>query len=135
MFDGRALGEAIVSQVREFVGRSMLTLSGRVDALEKRAPVPGPQGERGERGDKGDAGKDADPMFIRSMVDEAVAAIPKPSAGKDGVDGTPGQDGKDGINGKDGMNGKDVDMSDVDRQVQSFLSDCADEFVRGFDVS
>lgn len=61
---------------------------------EKGAPGdPGPRGEPGERGadgqpgpagEKGEPGKDADPAVIRSLVAEAVAALPAP---KDGADG------------------------------------------------
>ena len=53
---------------------------------------PGPQGERGEKGEPGRDGvdgKDADPALIKSMVAEAVSAIPTPRDGADGKDADP----------------------------------------------
>lgn len=81
-FDGRQLGELIVEQVREFVGRALSSLTGRVEALERRAPVPGPQG------DPGKDGRDTDPAAIEAAVQRAIAAIPTP---RDGADGLPGK--------------------------------------------
>lgn len=100
MFDGKQLGEAIVEQVREFVGRAVSTLAGRVEALEKRAPVPGPQGERGADGPQGIAGRDGapGPQGERGLDG---------AAGKDGAPGRDGANGKDGIDGKDGAPGRD----------------------------
>lgn len=88
MFDGRQLGESIVAQVRGYVERAFSGLASRIDALEKRAPVPGPKGDlgepgqRGERGDKGETGSKGEPGQ-------------KGDAGERGADGAAGRDGKD----------------------------------------
>ena len=55
-------------------------------------------------------GKDCDMEAVKSMVVEAVNAIPAPKDGRDGANGLNGADGKDGaagVEGKDGLNGKD----------------------------
>lgn len=106
-FDGKALGEQIVSFVRAFVTKQIDAVNARNDAIEamvKAIPAgpkgdpgergePGPIGERGMPGDvgpqgpQGDAGKDADPDFMLRAVNDAVvravAEIPKPENGKD----------------------------------------------------
>jgi hypothetical protein len=44
---------------------------------------------------------------IKVFISEAVAALPKPKDGINGKDGTDGKDGANGQNGKDGKDGKD----------------------------
>lgn len=112
-FDGKALGELIVQQVREYVGRAIGPLTERVAKIEEREPVVGPQGEPGipgkdgapgTPGDAGRDGKDADMDVVKAFISEAVATLPK---AKDGADG------KDGKDGAPGVNGKDADMESV----------------------
>lgn len=112
------LADQVFDAVKGWLQRNVSPLMERIKALEDRAPIAGPQGEKGdpgrdgvdgkdglpgERGEKGDPGrdgKDADPDVIKSAVETAVAAIPRPA------DGLPGADGKDG---RDGVDGKDAD--------------------------
>jgi hypothetical protein len=105
-FDGKALGDLIVTQVREFVGRAMAAITARVEALESRAPVAGPRGEDGAAGRDGIDGKDGMPgrdgvdgksvapedvaPLVERSVSEAVARIPAPKDGRDGRDGKDG---------------------------------------------
>ena len=109
-FDGKALGEQIVSFVRSFVLRQIDAVNARNDAIEaalKAIPAgakgdagergdPGPAGERGDPGPSGPPGKDADPDLIAELVQQhvagAVALIPRP---KDGEPGPAGMKGKD----------------------------------------
>jgi hypothetical protein len=109
-FNGAQLGDLIVSQVREFVAREVgrfgeriSGLAARLDAVEKREPVPGPQGEKGDKGDRGPPGEDADPQAtymvwltqdlpaevakVRADLIAMVEAMPKPQDGRDGKDG------------------------------------------------
>ena len=106
-FDGKALGEQIVSFVRSFVTKQIDAVNARNDAIEamvKAIPAgakgdpgergePGPIGERGMPGDvgppgpQGEPGKDADPDLMLRAIDDAVskavAEIPAPEKGKD----------------------------------------------------
>lgn len=55
-------------------------------------------------------GKSVTVEDVRPLIEQMVAAIPRPkdgSPGRDGVDGKDGRDGKDGIDGKDAQPGKD----------------------------
>lgn len=107
MLDTKALAQATAEIVREHVAAAVEPLKARIAELEAReptTPMKGDSGPAGRDGVDGRDGKDADPEIVRSMVLEAIAAIPKPK------DGTNGQDGKDGLDGKDGapgVNGKD----------------------------
>jgi hypothetical protein len=90
MATGAELGLQMLGAVKAFVARSLgilgeqvTSLASRIDVLEKRDPVPGPQGERGEQGAKGERGEDGEP-------------------GAQGEAGAAGRDGKDGADGKDG---------------------------------
>jgi collagen type III alpha len=112
-------------------------LSARIEALEKRAPVPGrdgspgpmgPEGLPGTRGLDGKDGRDGadgrdgkDAVVTREDVLHAILADPSlldaaverylqahpPAPGKDGRDGIDGKDGIQGPSGLDGMHGKD----------------------------
>lgn len=99
-------------------------VAAREAALAAVAAIPTPL--------PGKDGKDADPVHVQRLVDEAVARIPAPRDGRDGKDGidgksvtlediapvlrdlvsaipTPkdGRDGRDGVDGKDGVPGRD----------------------------
>ena len=77
----------------------------------------GPQGEPGAIGPAGADGKDGrdgesiDPEIVKEMVGaevrDAVAALPVPQDGRDGVDGIPGPQGEPGARGEPGIAGKD----------------------------
>lgn len=69
-FDGKALGEQIVSFVRSFVAKHVDALKDRIDGLESMvkaipAPMKGDPGERGEsiKGDPGKDGKDGSSIY------------------------------------------------------------------------
>jgi hypothetical protein len=99
--------EKFVSGLHDYIGKALSPLATRIKALEERQPEVGAKGEDGAPGSDGKDGlngKDADPELIRTEVQKAVDAIPKP---KDGVDG---------INGKDGAS---VSVEDVAALVKS----------------
>lgn len=74
---GLMKGVAVV--IKEHIGSSVAPVIGRIESLEHRSLVPGPQGEKGLDGNHG----------------------------KNGADGLHGKDGRDGIDGKDGAPGLD----------------------------
>lgn len=134
MLDAKAIGQMLVSQVREFVSRAVDPLLKRIEAIEARTPergepgekglngqagapgrdgvngeqgAPGGQGEKGEagdRGEKGDPGESGKPGDPGEPGDKGLEGAP----GKDGEQGPAGLDGKDGaagIQGKEGAAG------------------------------
>lgn len=68
----------------------------------------------------GKDGVDADPEFIRAEVQRAVDLIPKPRDGRDGMKGERGEPGRDGIGerGNDGRDGRDADPELVRQEVE-----------------
>lgn len=145
-FDGKALGEQVVSFVRQFVAKQVETLRTSIDALDERikAIPAGPQGERGEagpqglpgeKGERGDVGpmgeKGADGAQGATGVqgpqgepgekgDAGPQGEPGPAGpmGERGMDGQPGERGADGINGKDGAPGKSAYEIAVEKGYQ-----------------
>lgn len=112
MRDGKAFGAEIVSIVKGFMDKSLASIVGRLDALEKAEPpkaTKGDPGERGLPGKDGTPGKDADPITKEQIVN-ALLSMPEvfdaavrrhldaypPTAGKDGEPGLPGKDGNPG---------------------------------------
>ncbi len=96
----KSFAQAMAPVVREAVSEATAPLNARIADLEKQLadrPIPrdgvdgkdGVDGLDGVVGRDGIDGKDADPELIRSMVEEAVAALPTP---KDGIDGINGKD-------------------------------------------
>ncbi len=104
-------------------------LLARIAALESKAAVPGPQGP---------AGADIDPIFVKSLVAEAVGALPEPKQGEKGDKGADGKSvdeqairllvetavkalptPKDGARGEDG---KSVDLATVKTMVAEAVS-------------
>lgn len=158
MFDGEAFGKQMVEIVKGHVARATEPLLKRIEELEARELVLPEKGERGERGEKGEPGE-VDMDAVRSMIDEAVAAIeipepipgpkgepgekgekgdagemgPQGQPGRDGRDGAPGRDGEKGLDGKDGRDGKDGESFTVDdleiKQVDERTLEIA--FVKG----
>lgn len=129
MFEGEALGKQLTVIVRDFLARSIATVTTKLDALEQRvagisagkdgAPgAPGKDGANGidgapgSRGGDGINGKDGAPGDKGDIGERGAAGAPG-MAGKDGEagpKGDPGQSGKDGIDGppgRDGIAGKD----------------------------
>lgn len=122
-FDGKALGEQVVSYVREFVGKQVSALRESIAALDERikAIPAGPQGERGEKGDagpigergeKGDAGEKGDPglpgeSIVGPQGDRGEKGDPgesiKGDPGERGEKGDPGGMGPEGPVGRDGL--------------------------------
>jgi hypothetical protein len=162
--DAAAFGADVVAAVRSFLEQEIDPLHARIAELEKHlAEIPVPKdGKDGADGRSitledvaplilsevekavaaippakdGQNGKDADPELIKTMIADAMAALPpaeggkdadpelvaslvreeaerilaaweQPKNGVDGKDGAPGADGKDGAPGKDGLDGKD----------------------------
>jgi integrin beta 3 len=87
----------VLTEMKSYVGRNVLPLLQRVDALEKRAPLPGERGPQGEPGAAGIDGKDGAPGV----------AGKDGAAGIDGKDGAPGDRGEKGMEGEPGRDGRD----------------------------
>lgn len=85
MFDGKALGDQIVSHVRGFVSRALSTFSARLDELESRINNIPPA----QKGDPGENGKSVTSEEVYSALDAYMALVPPPKNGE------PGQNGKD----------------------------------------
>jgi hypothetical protein len=98
-----AFSDEMVAAVRGFVGRSIATVTGRIDDLEKRiATIPaGPQGERGEKGAAGDPGER-------------------------GQKGDPGEPGAAGAAGADG---KSVDAEQVVASIVEKIGPTIEEMI------
>lgn len=79
-----------------------------LQALAKAAAdlIPAPKD-----GVDGSPGKDADPELISQLVADAVAKIPAPA------------DGKDGVDGRDGIDGKSVDSETVKQMVTAAIAE------------
>lgn len=98
LFDPEAFGIAMGELIREAVE----PLQAEIASLKKAlADMPSPAA--GKDGAPGRDGKDCDMAAVKSLVDEAVRAVPV-IHGKDGKDG---RDGKDGAQGERGENGAD----------------------------
>lgn len=75
--DIKKLGDEIVQVVREYVGQQLAAISKQLGELSTRLDqLPTPKDGR-----DGLDGKDADPIQIKALVDEAVAQIPAPKDG------------------------------------------------------
>lgn len=97
--------EAIRTELNQSLAGLPETLDAEVVAKRAAELVPTPQ--------DGKDGKDADPETIKQMVEDAVASLPPPTDGKDGLDG------KDGVDGKDGQS---VPIEEVERMVQEAVA-------------
>ncbi|MBF8642262.1 MULTISPECIES: phage portal protein [Pseudomonas] len=97
--------EAIRTELNQSLACLPETLDAEVVAKRAAGLVPTPQ--------DGKDGKDADPETIKQMVEDAVASLPPPTDGKDGLDG------KDGVDGKDGQS---VPIEEVERMVQEAVA-------------
>ena len=84
-------GRGIVDTYVTEEGRLYFAYSDKTE--ETLSNIKGPRGEPGPKGDPGADGIDADPAFVRSLVVEAISAIPVP---RDGVDGAHGRGDQDG---------------------------------------
>jgi hypothetical protein len=117
MLDGAEFGKEIVGLVRGYVEREITPLKSANEALQARLaelearPAP----EKGEQGERGLDGVAAEPEAVaeilaerlKSLVDDAIAALPAPEKGERGEKGDPGEPGADGQNGADGTAGAD----------------------------
>jgi Collagen triple helix repeat (20 copies) len=90
-----------------------VALEAQIQALEARAPVPGPAGETGPAGRDGIDGKDGADAMLPELPDlellavRAAELVPRAKDGVDGRDGMNGQDGRDGQPGVPGVPGRD----------------------------
>lgn len=105
--------EAIRTELNQSLASLPETLDAEVVAKRAAELVPTPQ--------DGKDGKDADPETIKQMVEDAVASLPPPTNGRDGVDG---RDGKDG---QDGKNGQSVTLSDILPLVEDAIKSAVSE--------
>lgn len=79
--------KVVAGVIRQHVDASLKDVQARLESVEQRAAVPGPQGDRGEIGLKGEPG----------------------THGLDGINGKDGQDGRDGLDGAPGERGEKGD--------------------------
>lgn len=79
-------------------------LPDRVDALEQRAPVPGPPGVDGADGAQGPPGVDGSPGAPGPPGQQGIAGV-KGDPGVPGLPGTPGLQGTQGLQGVPGPQG------------------------------
>lgn len=88
--DDEAFGKALADRVRNYVARATEPLVLEIAGLKERLASipPGPQGE---------PGRDADPLLIRTLVADAVAALPPPRDGRDGVGVASGMIDRSGV--------------------------------------
>jgi integrin beta 3 len=111
MRDMKAIGDAIVDTVREYVSRSVTEITARLDFLDVRiAEIPA-----GKDGADGLHGKDGAPG-------EPGAAGRDGADGAPGADGANGIDGKDGAPGRDGIDGKSITLDDVRPMLDAALA-------------
>lgn len=136
-FDGKALGEQIVSFVRTFVSKHVDALKERIDGIESMvraipAPLKGEPGERGEKGDRGDVGPigekgergdigergekgdpgergEPGPVGERGMPGDVGPQGPQGERGERGIDGAEGPQGLPGEKGDQGPQGEKGD--------------------------
>jgi hypothetical protein len=107
--DAKRLGATLLDVVRAWVEPAFAAVCRRMDALEQRAPAPGPKGADGADGQDGKDGRDGvdgkdgesvHPDTVRAMVADqvrlAVAEIPRAKDGEPGKDATE-IDYRDGI--------------------------------------
>lgn len=106
--DGKALGEQIVTHVREYVARELGAMSARMAELENlvKAIPAGPQGEAGKDGIDGKDGVDGKDG-LQGVAGERGPQGEAGLNGKDGIDGKDGATGERGEKGLDGLHGKD----------------------------
>lgn len=139
MFDGKAFGELVVSEVREFVSRACKTISDRMDGIEQRVATI-PAGDRGEPGDRGIEGKSA----YQAAVERGFAGTelqwldslrgehgPQGDIGPQGERGPDGAAGSKGVDGAPGRDGQDADPALVESLVAGQFKAMADEFIAG----
>lgn len=127
--DLAVLAGGLAPVIQRYVGESLAGFERRLEAIEKRAPEPGPRGERGERGEPGQSGKDGVGVFdavqdhkgcliltlsdgrtkevglIRGRDGERGPQGEAGAAGEPGAQGEKGDPGERGEQGKDGMSG------------------------------
>lgn len=120
-----------ISELHDYIGRTVGPIVGRIKALEDRQPEKGDKGDRGldgdkgirgdtgdkgdkgDRGDKGENGKDADPIEISDIVKELIVmpelrpvlALLVAEAVTEHLMENPVRDGKDGEKGLKGDTG------------------------------
>lgn len=109
MVDVKAFVKEMAEATRAMVAKELQSVLSRVDDLDRRLKeLPTPKD-----------GKDADPealaVAVLECVNKALAGVPQPKDGRDGINGADGKDGapgepgppgKDGIDGRDGTPGE-----------------------------
>lgn len=103
-FDGKALGEQIVSFVRAFVSKHVDDLKDRIDGIEAAVKaIPAPlKGDPGDRGEPGQIGE-------RGMAGDIGPQGPQGERGEKGLDGAEGPQGIQGEKGDPGPQGEKGD--------------------------
>jgi hypothetical protein len=111
VFDGKALGQQILTAVKDYVARTSFALTARLDSLEERikAIPAGPPGERGEKGDAGDqgpAGRNSYEVAVSLGYEGSVHDWMQSLVGKQGHVGERGENGEVGPQGEKGDPGE-----------------------------
>lgn len=110
MLDGRQFGEEVLGIVKGFLDKALARVEGRIEALEKREPVPGQKGDRGDAGERGPDG----PQGIPGR--DGLPGVPGPMGergerGEKGDTGAIGPRGERGEKGADGLGFDDLDVT------------------------
>lgn len=97
MFDGKSFGDEIVGVVRGYMERELAPLQRRIADLETLVAAGVKEGASGRDGKDGASVtvNDVKPV-LAELVATAIAAIPTPKDGRDGIDGKDGAAGRDG---------------------------------------
>jgi hypothetical protein len=118
--DGEKFGLAVVEEVRGYMERTIGPILARIEALEARQLIPGPQGIpgadglHGPKGDKGDTGErgiegfpgdQGERGYPGERGEQGLQGIPG-ERGEKGMDGLPGEQGLQGERGEQGLQGE-----------------------------
>lgn len=111
--DIEAVVRGVLDAVKETIQATKQDIGARFEALEQRAPVPGPKGDAGQNG------RDAEPVDTAAIVAEVVKQIPTPKDGAPGKDGAKGDAGPagdlgpKGDPGAPGVDGKSITVEEL----------------------
>lgn len=110
----KELADAVVSAVKLAISKRVGPLAQRIEVLEQRSPLSGPQGEKGDPGppgEKGDPGPAAPPVSIEELAaklvsDQEMRTVLRGEKGDPGPAGEPGPQGERGEKGEAGAVGE-----------------------------
>lgn len=128
--DIEAVVRGVLDAVKETIQATKQDIGARFEALEQRAPVPGPKGDAGQNG------RDAEPLDTAAIVAEVVKQIPTPkdgAPGKDGAKGDAGPAGDLGPKGEPGADGKSVTIEELIPALMPILKSMQAEWALDFE--